>query len=829
MTALLQHRSFRDDYELGTIPPPPNFIDDVEATLPPYGSPQLRELIVVDLFCGAGGASQGLLRALARLGLTASVLRERGWTLRLINVNHWEVAIETIRTNIAFAEMYNASIENVDPTFVLKGARPHLLIAASECIMFSQARGNKAIRDQSRTTAAWILDWVDTNPHTLYFENVPEWRTWGPLDDSMRPLPDSKGEFYQAFLSAIRARDYDLVEDVVNCADHGDPTTRKRLFILGRKKNVASSATRRIAMPPATHTRFPERFPHLSPWVPARAIIDWNRRGEPITHRERGPHAVPTLRRIRAGYAKQEAALRPMLLELLDRLIPIAESFHKTLEGRHSDKKLGRKLTKSEVSHNSHLLKTARVAAAAAVDEAYKAPLGYVNKEDLNLDQQQALALILGQHGGAVARTEGEPIPTIAGSGAIGLATDSLLVKANASETSCFDDATQSLNKPLSTVVTKDCRALASPTLAVVQHGANDIRSPDINRPLPTITGKNSTGLADPVIAQLYSSNVEAGGTDPVSDPLSTITAGGIHHALAEPVIATVHGMKTEEDNRCRTTESPLSTVTSRPQHALANPVIATIYGSRGENDDDGRCETTDKTIGTVVAGGKHHALAEPTLVMQKGASTARSIDDPAPTLTAQVKHLAVAEPFIVPQQSVAEPRSVDLPTPTATSIARIGLAEARVTSNHYENAGSSVDEPAPTLTTGSAIGLTEPFIVPNFGERGTQQPRTHSINAPAPTITSHGAGALVDMIVPTSGPHFIYDGVAIYLNILYRMLHSSELARAHSFGAVHFTGSEQDAVKQIGNSIPVETAAAMIGHVLLPVLSMFEELELAA
>ncbi|MCW1921299.1 DNA cytosine methyltransferase [Luteolibacter arcticus] len=41
-------------------------------------------------------------------------------------------------------------------------------------------------------------------------------------------------------------------------------------------------------------------------------------------------------------------------------------------------------------------------------------------------------------------------------------------------------------------------------------------------------------------------------------------------------------------------------------------------------------------------------------------------------------------------------------------------------------------------------------FIVPQFGERPGQEPRTHDIDRPAPAVTSHGAGALVQpFIVP--------------------------------------------------------------------------------
>lgn len=37
------------------------------------------------------------------------------------------------------------------------------------------------------------------------------------------------------------------------------------------------------------------------------------------------------------------------------------------------------------------------------------------------------------------------------------------------------------------------------------------------------------------------------------------------------------------------------------------------------------------------------------------------------------------------------------------------------------------------------------PFLVPNFGERAGQSPRTHDVNQPIPTVTGHGAGALIE------------------------------------------------------------------------------------
>lgn len=48
-----------------------------------------RSIECVDLFCGAGGTSTGLLRAADGLGLR----------VRLLAINHWQVAIDTHESN----------------------------------------------------------------------------------------------------------------------------------------------------------------------------------------------------------------------------------------------------------------------------------------------------------------------------------------------------------------------------------------------------------------------------------------------------------------------------------------------------------------------------------------------------------------------------------------------------------------------------------------------------------------------------------------------------------------------------------------------------------
>lgn len=133
-----------------------------------------------------------------------------------------------------------------------------------------------------------------------------------------------------------------------------------------------------------------------------------------------------------------------------------------------------------------------------------------------------------------------------------------------------------------------------------------------------------------------------------------------------------------------------------------------------------------------------------------------------------------------------------------------------------------------------------EPFIVPFFGERKGQPPRTHSIHAPLPTITSHGAGALVQ---PVGNPKaflikYFGTGIAKPLtlpldtlttkdrfglvqptkdgDILLRMLRPREMALAMGFGENYiFLGKRKDQIKQVGNAVPCGTAQALCTSLL--------------
>ncbi len=122
---------------------------------------------------------------------------------------------------------------------------------------------------------------------------------------------------------------------------------------------------------------------------------------------------------------------------------------------------------------------------------------------------------------------------------------------------------------------------------------------------------------------------------------------------------------------------------------------------------------------------------------------------------------------FLVPASNFGgdRVRGVDEPVSTlqcnhrGEGLAHPELIPFALTSNKgFDTGVRDLGKPAGTLTCNSrGEGLVEPYIVPNFGERAGQKPRTHAVDDPLPTVTSHGAGALVEVpsfILPKDQGH---------------------------------------------------------------------------
>ena len=86
----------------------------------------------VDLFCGAGGLSWGLVEALEAVAVSAdqatkAVLAD---VIDLVGINHWERAIETHERNHPWARHWHDGVQNVSPREVFDERNPDVTIVS---------------------------------------------------------------------------------------------------------------------------------------------------------------------------------------------------------------------------------------------------------------------------------------------------------------------------------------------------------------------------------------------------------------------------------------------------------------------------------------------------------------------------------------------------------------------------------------------------------------------------------------------------------------------------------------------------------------------------
>lgn len=385
---------------------------------------------VADLFCGAGGTSTGAEQALADLGKR----------MNLVCINHWHIAIETHLRNHPDARHICQNIEAVEPDKVVPDGRLGLLLASPTCTYHSRARNGKPTSDQMRMDPWHIVRWCTSlNIQRIFIENVPEYIEWGPVDPTTgKIIKERKGEYFRAWINALATIGMAVDWRIVNCANYGDGTTRKRFILIGR------SDGKPLEWAPETHAPADKAASvGLKPWVAARDIIDWSIEGKSIFNRKKRL-ADNTLKRIYAGFRKYGG--------------PQAEPFLVILR-RHCD--------------------------ALPLD----GPLPTITAKGnhIAIAVPELTPFVLGQHGGSAPREVGQPLPTITTDGAISLITPTLIHMKGRSDA-------LSITNPFPTITTKSQLAVMEPSIQPMDDMNRDLFGPmdpqDLQDRIVEIDGK---------------------------------------------------------------------------------------------------------------------------------------------------------------------------------------------------------------------------------------------------------------------------------------------------------------------------------------------------
>lgn len=384
----------------------------------------MRPIMHLDLYCGAGGWTTGFEEAMLELGIP----------FREIAANHWFRAIETMVANHPNVIAMQADIEAITPDDIEADVIDHLH-ASPSCTHHSRAKGGKPRSNQLRSQPNEIWKFVD-NKHVrrITIENVPEFTKWGPLTTGGKPIKRMEGSCFRAWLEQFTARGYDYEWRILNCADYGDATSRKRFFLQAVKRRCGL----KIRWPKPTHAEHPKRGQKR--WRGVSECLDYSDTGRSIFGRD-DPLADNTLRRIAAGAERYWGIdLKPFIVrfnrncdaESVDDPIPcVTVKEHYALctpivmdhfkGGNIQD---GSKPLGSQTTHDRYSVIQPFVMDMSHPgdhDDARRVVGSHEPMKTITTRNNIAVLqpLILGQHGGATCRPDSEPCPTIATGGAI--------------------------------------------------------------------------------------------------------------------------------------------------------------------------------------------------------------------------------------------------------------------------------------------------------------------------------------------------------------------------------------------------------------------------
>lgn len=261
---------------------------------------KMINLLYIDLFCGAGGTSTGVENARVNESQCAKVIA---------CVNHDANAIASHAANHPDALHFTEDIR----TLGLSGLVAHVekmkmqypdayvvLWASLECTNFSKAKGGQPRDADSRTLAEHLFRYIEAiNPDYIQIENVEEFMSWGDMDEKGHPVSKDKGRCYEKWKRNVKKYGYDFDWRILNAADYGAYTTRKRFFGIFAKKGLP------IVFPEATHCKNGRKdmFSKLETWRPVKEVLDFSDEGESIFTRKK-PLAEKTLERIYGGLIK---------------------------------------------------------------------------------------------------------------------------------------------------------------------------------------------------------------------------------------------------------------------------------------------------------------------------------------------------------------------------------------------------------------------------------------------------------------------------------------------------------------------------------------------
>lgn len=580
--------------------------------------------IVVDFFCGGGGAGTGLEMGLGRAVNVAK--------------NHSPQAISMHTVNHPGAVHYTTDVFDGDPDTECGGKAVGWFHMSPDCTHHSQAAGGQPRKREIRNLS-WIgLKWAGKKkPRVISLENVKQILQWGPLiakrckstgrvmklggaiaepgevvpvhQQFLVPDPKRRGQTWTVFVAELQRLGYAVEWRVIKACDFGAPTSRERLFMIARCDGQP------IVWPEPTHAKNPAKGQQK--WRTAAECIDWTIPSKSIFDRAK-PLAPATLRRIAKGMKK-------FVIDAADPfIVPIANWSGESVQSAHDPLRTVTSWPRGgSFAMASPIIAPATHQGSDRVNDPH-APLPTVtcaNRGELTL-----ISPVLVGAGGPV--YAGNPVAA---------------------------------DKPLGTLMTRGHRALAAAHLVKFRF-ADEGKA--LDEPLPTITSggdyKRPAGAAHAMgISTVFMAQMNGGfnTTDAKSvvDPMTTVTNTGSQQQLVTATLVT-----NTTGHAPSSLNGPVPTVTTGQHHALVTAFMERQFGaSVGQG--------VDEPAPTITAGGGgKSSLVELQL---------------SPEVEAGALRVAA---FLISYYGTENMSAADAPAPTITTKDRLGLVTVTIKGTPY-------------------------------------------------------------------------------------------------------------------------------------------------
>jgi DNA (cytosine-5)-methyltransferase 1 len=540
--------------------------------------------IVVDFFCGGGGAGTGLEMGLGRAITVAK--------------NHSPAAIAMHTANHPHARHFTTDVFDGDPDDECQGRAVGWFHMSPDCTHHSQAAGGQPRKREIRNLS-WIgLKWAGKKrPRVISLENVKQILQWGPLiakrdkatgrmmklggqvaapgevvpvhQQFLVPDPKRRGTTWRRFVSLLEAMGYVVEWRVIKACDFGAPTSRERLFMIARCDRQP------IVWPAPTHARQPAKGQQK--WRTAADCIDWSVPSKSIFGRKKDL-APATLRRVAKGLKKFVIdSADPFIVPIANWSGELAQSAREPLRTVTSWPRGGSFAMASPI-----IAPATHQGGDRVNDPGQPMPtITCANRGELTLISPLMVDAAHGegkpggvQRWGQGVKDAVEPLGTVTASGGPAVATAFMAQMNGGFNTT---DA-KPMHDPMTTVTnTGSQQQLVTATLITNTTGHAPVH---LHGPVPTLTTGQHQALVSASLATLRRNCTGR----PIHEPVPTMTAGAEHHALVEYTLSPEHEegalrvaaflisyYGTENTSSCA---SPVPTITTKDRLGLVTVYV---------------------------------------------------------------------------------------------------------------------------------------------------------------------------------------------------------------------------------------------------------------